>query len=170
MMKLIEKYNEDFKEINNIGTSNWSLRKKTKKLNHCIRMLSDDRSMIPGVQAHYDSGFNYKNVELVSEQALKEDKFHLRGKNRVVSNEHPIVVGGFIKRIIKDCGISETNFEKMCELLRMVVIAKEEQERLDKKFKTKMPFDVEDIYNISLEDVYARLDQVGIKVVERKVA
>ena len=160
-------YNTEKTIINLIASSNWILRKKKKYLNDALRCLGDEVSMMPGVEPHYNSGHTYKNSDLVSEQAMKEDKFHLRGDDRAVANEHRIMIGWFRDRIIKDGGISDANFKKMLVRLISVVITKKEQEKVDKRFKTKMPFEVKDVYNIKLEDINARLEAVGIKVIKR---
>ncbi len=161
------KFEKDRAEINNILSAGYSLKKTTKKLNDAIRIYIDDISMMPGVQSQYNSGHTYKNSRLVSEQAMKENKFHLRGKDRAVANEHPNPLGLQRNQMIKDGYLSKTNFKKIS--IPSVVITKDEAKKLrEAGLERKMPFEVKDVYNI--KDKYARYKVVGIKVIKRKVA
>ncbi len=156
-----------FDLINTVAKSDLPLRTKKDLINKYVRMCSDFKSVKDGVEPRHNSGQMYLESALVSEQAEIENKFHIRGKDRSVTNEHPIPANLFVSRIINDKGISWDNFNKMLLLLTLCVITKKEDEALSKAgLNRKMPYEIEDVYSIT--DVYARYNEVGIKPKRRK--
>ena len=164
------KREEEFKVINLILSFKniWPDYEIKTYIKHHYRFLSDKESNIGG-EPKFNSGYNLKNSKLLSEQAKKENNFEGGREKRTTTNDHPYPLNYLVDRAVKDGYVSRENWPKLLKMIKLIVITEEENKKLNKAgLRQKMPFEVDDVYNI--KDEYARYKVVGIKVIERKVA